>query len=164
MCDRVLNTPLRSPAFVMFSLWTLENALTVRFMIRCKNCKKSSSAEISLLSYNFERIYSSHTSHWTVFTFLLVPSSSSSSSLLSPFNHLAKLLHCSDIQGCSCSWSISSLTTVPDGIFFPLPPPLTFSALFCCNKFISISFIETFALSWETVPGGFLEFSWRFNG
>ena len=37
----------------------------------------------------------------------------------------------------------------PDGIFFPLPPSTpTLSALFCCNKFMNVSFIETFALSW----------------
>ena len=42
-------------------------------------------------------------------------------SLLSSFNDSAKLLHCHDGLGCFSSWGISSLTTVPDSIFFPLP-------------------------------------------
>ena len=37
--------------------------------------------------------------------------------------------------------------------------PPTFTALFSCNKFISVSFIETFALSWEIVRGSFLKIS-----
>ena len=37
-----------------------------------------------------------------------------------------------------------------------LSPPSNFSALFCCNKFMSISFIEKFTLSWEIVLGSFL--------
>ena len=45
----------------------------------------------------------------------------------------------------------SLFTSVPDGIFFPLAP--IFSAIFCCNKFMSVSFIETFVLSWEIFLG-----------
>ena len=36
------------------------------------------------------------------------------------------------------------------------PPPI-FSVLFCCNKFMIVSFIEKVALSWEIVLGRFLE-------
>ena len=35
----------------------------------------------------------------------------------------------------------SLFTSVPAGIFFPLAP--IFSAMICCNKFMSVSFIET---------------------
>ena len=46
--------------------------------------------------------------------------------------------------------------------FSSLPP--TFSALFCCNKFVSISFTEIFALSWEIALWRFLKIYSRFNG
>ena len=36
--------------------------------------------------------------------------------------------------------------------------PPSFIDLFCCNKFMSISFIETFVLSRETILGSFLKF------
>ena len=42
--------------------------------------------------------------------------------------------------------------------FLLLFPP-TFTALFCCNKLMSILFIEAFALSWEIVLRDFLEIS-----
>ena len=41
----------------------------------------------------------------------------------------------------------SSMTSVPDSIFFPLPLPPSFLALFWCNKFMGVSFIETFGIS-----------------
>ena len=54
------------------------------------------------------------------------------------------------------------------GIFFPLPPLLLplqrFSAIFCCNKFMRVSFIETFAISWKIVLGSLLKISLQFNG
>ena len=50
-----------------------------------------------------------------------------------------------------------------DNVLFPLPPP-TFSALFCCNRFVCVSFIKTFGLSWEIVLKSFLKISSRFNG
>ena len=50
------------------------------------------------------------------------------------FDDLAKLLR--DTPSCCCSWGISSLTTVLNGIFFPLPPlHPTYSVLFYCNNF-----------------------------
>ena len=81
----------------------------------------------------------------------LVPSSSSSSSvssssssswsysstLLSWIDDSAKFLHCCDRPGCCSSWDISSMTTILDRIFFPLPLfPQTFSTLTCCKKFM----------------------------
>ena len=61
-----------------------------------------------------------------------------------------KLLHCRDGAGFCSSWSISSLATVSDVIFLPLPLlSLTFLALFYCDKFMSVSFNEAFGLSWE---------------
>ena len=55
-----------------------------------------------------------------------------------------------------CTWLLllfrySLFTSVPDGIFFPLPP--IFSVIICCNKFMSVLFIETFVLSWEIFLG-----------
>ena len=41
-------------------------------------------------------------------------------------------------------------------------PPSSFSALFCCNKFMSVSFIGTFALCWKIFLGSFLKSSLRF--
>ena len=38
----------------------------------------------------------------------------------------------------------------------------SFSALFCCNKFMSVSFIGTFALCWKIFLGSFLKSSLRF--
>ena len=88
-----------------------------------------------------------------------------SSTPSSSFDDSVKLLRCRGGPGCCSSWDISLLTNVPDGIFFPLPlSPSTFPALFCCNKFVSVSFIEIFALSWEIVVGSFLKISLRFNG
>ena len=88
----------------------------------------------------------------------LVPSSSSSS-LLSSFNNCSKLLHCRNGPGCCSSCGISSLTTVPDGIFFPLP-----LLLFCCNKFTSVLFIEAFCTFLENCsryyPQSFFSIQW----
>ena len=41
-------------------------------------------------------------------------------------------------------------------------PSSSFSALFCCNKFMSVSFIGTFALCWKIFLGSFLKSSLRF--
>ena len=134
-------------------------------MIRCKYYKKSSCTEISLLSWHLELIYwwdiSHISSHFSVssiegiLSILQVVASSSSPSLLSS---LGKLLYCRDGPSYCSLWGISSLTIVPDGIFFsfPLFSP-RFSALFCCDKFMSISFIKRnfpenfFAIEWVIV-------------
>ena len=75
-------------------------------------------------------------------------------------HHLAKQLHCRDGPGCCSSRGILSLTTVPDGIFSPLsphylPPTPTFSALFRCNNFMSVSFIEAIALAWSSTSNSY---------
>ena len=94
------------------------------------------------------RKYLSVSSTQGILQILQVLPSPSYSSLLSSFVDSAKWLHCREGPGDYSSWSISSLITVPDGIFFPLPLlRLTFSALFYCNKFISVSIIEVFVLS-----------------
>ena len=41
-------------------------------------------------------------------------------------------------------------------------PSSSFSALFCSNKFMSVSFIGTFALCWKIFLGSFLKSSLRF--
>ena len=41
-----------------------------------------------------------------------------------------ELLHCRNGPGCCSSWGVSSLRTVPDGIFFPLTYLTIFSFLF----------------------------------
>ena len=75
-----------------------------------------------------------------------------------------QLLHCRDGSDCCLSWGVSSLTTVPDGIYFRLFLILPiFPDLFCGNKFMSVSFIEALLLSWEIVLGSFLKMSSRYN-
>ena len=116
-----------------------------------KKKKKKSSSAIYFLSYHFGQIYSSHIPRSTKsplfsVTFLqgiyqilqVVPSYSSS--LLSSFDDSAKLLHCHDEPGCCFSWRISSLTTVPDGIFCLISLHWTFWPYFaalnlwvCCS-------------------------------
>ena len=71
---------------------------------------------------------------------------------------------CRDEPGCSFSCGISSLAIVPDRIFLPLRPPPTLYVLFDCNKFISASFIEAFAVSGEIVFVRFLKKYPQFNG
>ena len=85
------------------------------------------------------------------FANLQVVPSSSSSSILSSFYDLAKLSHCCDGPGCSYYWGIALLITV-HRIFFPLPLTLPIAlALFFCDKFMSVSFIETLSRCWEIV-------------
>ena len=47
-------------------------------------------------------------------------------------------------------------------IFILFPSPATFSALFSCSKFMSVSFTETFAFSWEIVSWEIVEI-WVFS-
>ena len=75
----------------------------------------------------------------------------------------AKLLHCRDGPGyCSKYFFIDNRTwwyLLSYSSFLP-----TFSALFYCNKFMSVSFNEAFALSCEIVLGSFLKITSRFKG
>ena len=86
-----------------------------------------------------------------------------SSSMLLLFGDSVKLFQYCDRPGWCSFWGISSLTTVPGSTFFSLPFPPTFSAVFCCDKFMSVSFIEAFELSWKIVLRSFLKISSRFN-
>ena len=86
-----------------------------------------------------------HISHWIQSSHFSVSSiqrilqilqvvPSSSSTVLSSFNDSVKLLHCCNGTGYCSSWSISLLTTVSNGTFFPLPlSPQNLLVLFCCN-------------------------------
>ena len=133
---------------------------------KSKSTTKKSSVEVSLLSQYFGHIYSSHISHWTqsphfsvsfiqrILQTLQVVPSSSSSSLSSSFYDSGKLLYSRYGPDCSSSWGISSLATVPDGIFFLLP----LSTHLFLPYFMSVSFVKTFALSWEIVFRSFLNF------
>ena len=47
-------------------------------------------------------------------------------------------------------------------ILFPFPQ--IFLALFCCDKFMSLSFIETYVPSWKMIIGSFLKICQWFNG
>ena len=116
------------------------------FMIRCKYYKKPIiCGNISLVKVLWAKSNWLHISHWIQSSHFSVSSiqkilqilqvvPSSSSTVLSSFNDSVKLLHCCDGTGYCSSWSISLLTTVSNGTFFPLPlSPQNLLVLFCCN-------------------------------
>ena len=149
----------------------LNRNLTLIFKIRCKHYKKKkSSAEISVLSLHFEPTWSSHISHWAQ-TWHFYPGDLANfagitiifffnAALIIPwFDQIAALLRWTSLL---LLWGTSSLTTSPGRIFFLLLLLFlhpTVLAVFFCNKFVSISFIETFEFFWEIVLGEFLEIS-----
>ena len=123
----------------------------------------------SILGEHIHRIYRiepsfSVSSIQGIMEILQVVPSSSSSSLLSSFDESAKLLHCCNWQGCS-SCGISSLTTVPNGIFFPfLFSPQIFLPYFAVrNLWVSCSLRHLHFLG-EVVLESSLNISSRFNG
>ena len=112
--------------------------------------------------YQQRWIYFSVSSMQEILQTLQVVQSPSSSLLLSSFNDLAKyrLLHCRHGPDCwSSRWFYSlTLSSSSRPSLFP-----NFSTLFRCKRFMSVSFIETFALFRETVLGSFRKISLWFN-
>ena len=70
-----------------------------------------------------------------------------------PWTWLQLLLRFFLIDSCTW-WHILSSSSFPP----------TFLALFSTNKFMNVSVIDKFALSWEIVPRKFIKFFLRFNG
>ena len=127
-CKEIRSDSIKHPSRL------LNGNLTFLFKIRWKCCqKKPLPAQRSILSQHFGQIYLSHISNWTQplhfsissiqgsLQFLQVERPSSSSTLHPSFHDSAKFLYSCDGPGYCSSWCISSLTTVLDGIFFPLP-------------------------------------------
>ena len=141
------------------------------FIIRCKYYKQN--------HYHLQKYLSCHSTlgryihriYHTEFNLRLSPSVLSkasckfySSSIIFFFIAvLIRLLICRDEPDCCSSWITSLLTTVPDGVFFPLSLPATFSALLWCYSCMSVLFNEAFALSWKIFIGSFLTIYSPFN-
>ena len=152
--------------------------MTLILMIWCKYyIKKSSSAEISPPAIaQWADIFITYITHWTQSPHFSVSSiqwvlqilqvvTPSFSLLLSSFGDYAKLLHCREGPACFSSWVISSLTTVFDGIFFPLPLfPQLFRPYFAVSNFWVSRSLRHFRFLRKTVLKSFLNISSRFNG
>ena len=140
--------------------------LALTFMIGCKYYKRNHRLwrYISLYSnlgryihriYRFESNF--HISPSVLSRGLKVVPSYSSSSLLASFDDSSKLLcrHCLRFllrYFCIDNriwWYLLSSFSFPSKIL----------ALFWCNRFMSILFIETFALTWATALGSFFKIS-----
>ena len=140
------NFPAEAESPIKLPSGQLNVNLTLMFMIRCKYYKKPIiCGNISLVKVLWAKSNWLHISHWIQSSHFSVSSiqkilqilqvvPSSSSTVLSSFNDSVKLLHCCDGTGYCSSWSISLLTTVSNGTFFPLPlSPQNLLVLFCCN-------------------------------
>ena len=127
-CKEIRSDSIKHPISCWMEIWP--------FYLRSDGNaakKKPLPAQRSILSQHFGQIYLSHISNWTQplhfsissiqgsLQFLQVERPSSSSTLHPSFHDSAKFLHSCDGPGYCSSWCISSLTTVLDGIFFPLP-------------------------------------------